>query len=315
MRKLAYAIGLLATVVCVWFFAERVASHWSSLRHFPFTLDVVGWLAAATVIYLGTFVSATASWRSCLAIFRQRVAFVDCLHVNMISQFAKFLPGNVGQHIGRVLMMRGYVQSGTAVVSSIILDMAILAGIALLLSLLNLPLALTLLGQHATLPQPSSLALAITAVSTGGMVALLWRFYPGTRNMIRDFLSSRNIVLSPAEDACSVLQASLWHVVSFTIGAGAVCCIILGLTHAFPVSYPSIVGAYSLAWLAGFLLPGAPAGLGVREAVLVLAIGPGVGDETATVTALLLRVATTLGDGAALATGLVVRRLRAAQRP
>jgi hypothetical protein len=31
-----------------------------------------------------------------------------------------------------------------------------------------------------------------------------------------------------------------------------------------------VMGSYVIAWLAGFVTPGAPAGIGVREAVLVI---------------------------------------------
>lgn len=41
-----------------------------------------------------------------------------------------------------------------------------------------------------------------------------------------------------------------------------------------PVSLLYLVGAYCVAYVAGFFVPFAPAGLGVREAVLVFAMSP-----------------------------------------
>jgi hypothetical protein len=55
----------------------------------------------------------------------------------------------------------------------------------------------------------------------------------------------------------------------------------------------SMIPGYALAWLCGFVIPGASAGLGVREAVIVLLFGD---DPAALFTAMGMRVVTTLGD-------------------
>lgn len=41
-----------------------------------------------------------------------------------------------------------------------------------------------------------------------------------------------------------------------------------------------VVGAYCLSWVVGFLVPFAPAGLGVRELVLTLAFAPFLDSQT-----------------------------------
>ena len=52
----------------------------------------------------------------------------------------------------------------------------------------------------------------------------------------------------------------------------------------------------AICWLGGFLVVGAPGGLGVREALFLGILGPLVGEAPALVSALTFRVATTLGD-------------------
>jgi uncharacterized membrane protein YbhN (UPF0104 family) len=48
--------------------------------------------------------------------------------------------------------------------------------------------------------------------------------------------------------------------------------------------------------LAGFVVPGSPAGVGVREAVLVLTLEPHLPSDGALLLALSLRLVTTFGD-------------------
>ena len=59
------------------------------------------------------------------------------------------------------------------------------------------------------------------------------------------------------------------------------------------------------AWLLGFLIPGAPGGLGIREFVLVLGLTPLVGEAQAALDALMFRLVTVSGDTLMSAVGTV----------
>lgn len=55
-------------------------------------------------------------------------------------------------------------------------------------------------------------------------------------------------------------------------------------------SWSVVIGVYCLAWVAGFLVPFAPAGLGVREAVLALVLDPVLDPQTSLVVVAVHRV-------------------------
>lgn len=84
-------------------------------------------------------------------------------------------------------------------------------------------------------------------------------------------------------------------------------------------SYLLMVGAFAFAWLAGFLVVIAPAGVGIREAVFVLALGGTLSVPDALALAILSRFILTivdaiLGGGALLLTPGFVGRLRERSR-
>ena len=58
----------------------------------------------------------------------------------------------------------------------------------------------------------------------------------------------------------------------------------------------AIIGLYLLAWLAGFLTPGAPSGLGIREAVMVMFLTGFVDDGILVAAMVMHRVLTVIGD-------------------
>jgi uncharacterized membrane protein YbhN (UPF0104 family) len=65
-------------------------------------------------------------------------------------------------------------------------------------------------------------------------------------------------------------------------------------------------GVFTVAWTAGFLTPGAPAGLGVREAILVLGFTPLYGEAAAIGMAGALRIVSVIGDGLSFGIGLLI---------
>jgi uncharacterized membrane protein len=69
-----------------------------------------------------------------------------------------------------------------------------------------------------------------------------------------------------------------------------------------------ITGIITVAWVAGFITPGSPAGMGVREAILVAALGPILGTGVALGVSIALRAVTTLGDGLAFLAALALKR-------
>ena len=69
-----------------------------------------------------------------------------------------------------------------------------------------------------------------------------------------------------------------------------------------------LTGAFALAWVAGFVTPGAPAGVGIREAVISLGLAPLLGTGGAVAVAGLLRLVSVFGDLATFGVGLVLER-------
>ncbi len=77
-----------------------------------------------------------------------------------------------------------------------------------------------------------------------------------------------------------------------------------------PSAFLLCAGLYALAWCAGFLAFVAPAGAGVREAVLVVGLAPFVPAGGALVVALLSRVVATLADAILAAAAVLTARVR-----
>jgi len=72
------------------------------------------------------------------------------------------------------------------------------------------------------------------------------------------------------------------------------CLQVFGLNQALPIT--GWLAAFALAWTAGLVVPAAPGGLGVFEAVLLLRLGQSVPEAPLLAVALSYRLVATLAD-------------------
>jgi hypothetical protein len=101
-----------------------------------------------------------------------------------------------------------------------------------------------------------------------------------------------------------LIGPTLCLAVSFSLSSLSLYALSRSLGYAnLPVA--AAAGAFSLAWSAGFIVPGAPAGLGVREATLLATLGPMIGMGPAVTVAILHRLITAAIDVIAALTGYV----------
>ena len=137
-------------------------------------------------------------------------------------------------------------------------------------------------------------------VLLGGLVAVallaamaIAATHPGVRRRLA--LPDRR----PAELARAVGGALVLYLLFFVAGGVLLVWLVAAVGGGIDLgarAAGAVIAAFSLAWAAGFLTPGAPAGLGVREAALVAALGGLLGEPTVLLAALALRVVTVLGD-------------------
>ncbi|MEG3191890.1 hypothetical protein [Lysobacter sp. D1-1-M9] len=262
-------------------------------------------------------VSLTAvAWSWLLRGLGQPAAFTVTGPILATTQMGKYLPGNVAHHFGRVVVARGHgLDTGRTVLSmayETLLVLVACAHVSALTFLWSPPAAL------AQWPLAQYRAPLVVAISCGALAIMLAA--PRIAGMITRLRAGQG---APAAAAVrghpgwfTSLGCYLVYSLNFALVGVGLWAVAKSLSPD-PVGAASLVllvGAFASSWILGFLAPGAPAGLGIREAVLSLWLGSTFGATIAVALIVMLRIATTLGDllnflwgSAALARG---RRLR-----
>lgn len=108
----------------------------------------------------------------------------------------------------------------------------------------------------------------------------------------------------------ALVQAIGWQLCFFS-GFGSIVYVLAAYALALP-NPATIAALFMIAWIAGFLVPVAPGGLGIRESVLLVLAAPFAPAAGLAVFAILTRLVTITGDALC---GLVAYYLPAGMRP
>ena len=223
----------------------------------------------------------------------------------LISQIGKYLPGNVGHFVGRLALAQAHSLGRGRVVFAIGYETGWLVVAAM---------AVAVLGALAGGPDWASSMPQVPApwfigVVLGGVLILpfggTWlinRWRPGP---LRRLLGGGDLSVPSVAVAARCLLAY-----GVAVGLNGLMAFVLmgGLIDASGALLPAVIGGFALAWVLGFMVPGAPGGLGVREAVLLIVLGPLVGEGVAVAMTVLQRVVSVLADGVLFVLGLLLRK-------
>lgn len=274
-------------------------------------------LGVATLLYMAIVPLGAFAWQRMLAALGHREALFPLLAIVATTQAGKYLPGNVGHHVGRI---------GLSLAQGIPLAILVVS-MAYEICLLLLGTLFTALGSGALSGpglgvllrlgdgKPAVVAAAVLAVL--GLIALpllSWVLPKLVALVLRRREANPATTPAPLPLATMLEVLALYIVAMLLVGAG-LAVLSHGLFPGTPVDYALLTAAFTLAWAVGFVTPGAPAGLGVREALLLLLLAHSLGTANASLLVLALRVATTLGDMLCFVLGLAAMpRVRSRRR-
>lgn len=220
--------------------------------------SVLGWTvtAIAALAYAALLALLARAWSGDAAREQSTPGWLDSIAVYGPGAIAKYIPGSVFQYASRQARGARCGWSHRA-----------MARASLIEALLHLPGALLVAGVLAWTQTPFVL-LPLT-------------------------LAGATLTLLAGPDRTLARAAGLQ--LCFFSGFGLIATALMGSAIGIGPA-ASISAMFMLAWIAGFLIPLAPGGVGVRESALLLLASPIADTETILAFALVTRLVTTAGD-------------------
>jgi hypothetical protein len=279
LRTWLHRFGFILSVAGVLFVILKLLDHKNAILEANLSAKSIAAMSALAAIAGFSNILLALGWRDLLAALNVAVRLPWAIWAYAVSQLAKYVPGNIFQFAGRQALGLAAGLPGWPLAISAAWEIALLALCGAGYGLLLLPLLTPLVsGTGAALAfTVAAIAMIIVASVTRWKDAALAIFCYLAFLGVAGLLFAALLVIAGNE--ATVLRYGILTVVS----------------------------AYVVAWLVGLLTPGAPAGVGVREATLLLLLGDANDTSTLPLAVLLARIVTVTGDLLFYASSYLIR--------
>ena len=288
-RYLNYFGNALALASMV-FLVVKIVNHLDEIPEFQGRIQSFLILSSALLFFVVVMYYMSYVWVVLLRGGGIALPLKDAYVIMGKSQIGKYLPGNIFHFVGRVVLGTRQGISTEAILLSmgieavaIALTAATIAFIGLVGGDIQVPWFSQLLAQEDML-------LLKLSITVGIVVAFL---LPLSSYRVRTWLKPRLAYLHPGRIAVAIVIYALVLMLH-----GVVIVILLNGLWSVQTAIPwyRFSFGFSLAWLLGFIVPGVPSGIGIREAVFVGLFGKEIGEGLVVGLAVVLRVITSVSD-------------------
>jgi len=300
-RALRRLLAVSVTLLCLIYYGIEVAHYSDSVTKLRWTPLLSATMAGALALQVVSSLLDAWSWGWFLRALKVPTTVRQSLAIFGVAQFAKYLPGNVMQHVGRVVFAKRAGWHTERVALSILIENVFALGAGGLMAIGGFMVA------GGAFDGGSRLLTAAGVVTLGWLVVAI-----GVRLVLANpppFLQRRLALDSPLQVNSRVLLLYFGvHVASFAVMGGTLAILLWGLAGSWPPGIWRVPAGVAVAWIAGYVIPGAPAGLGVREAVLTAFLGPHIETGIVISAALLWRVVSLAADALLAMAGFLLRQ-------
>lgn len=301
IKKYYKKFGTLLMIAAVFFIVKKILS-----MDADYSVLFSGKTAVYTIICMliqtAVIIFMSIPWLKLVKILSsERIPYRKALAVYTKSNFLKYVPGNVFQYIGRNQLAAdmgiSHADVACATVMDIVFSMAAPFIIGLVLVGGGAKKILEVYGKNFLV-----VGLAGTAVLLA-VILVVFRFRHRFSSALEKY---RKIFMK--QNISRILLTFLYYL--FQNVVTVLMCIlalryIIGMTQDMS-GILMFSGVYLFSWIVGFITPGAPGGIGVREAVMMLVCGEQTGSDDIVLFLIVMRVVSVAADALAFIVGLAV---------
>lgn len=257
-------LWILAVIVFVILYLGKHGSRIGSVfSEMPFA-----YLAASFILLAAGKMFLVINMRLSLRYVDVSYSFSKCYGVYNTTQLAKYIPGSIWQFVGKAGIYKQDGMDTRAIGNALVLEVAWVLGSAFVIGLGIVWIARSALIQKVGI-QYGGYFLIPTAATLVIVLAAMFRFKASLAFLL-DTLKRVELNLKAA-----LVQLFIWAFLGSSFAAVAA-----PYLDGADLSFYA-VGLFALAYIIGFSIPFAPAGLGIREGILVLGLIEYLPEETA----------------------------------
>ncbi len=289
-RRLVRVLGIALAIASLAYIAYKIGdADWSALSGVA-TANILPALLASSLAYCGLGIILGLAWwllLSGLVDVRIGARFVASLYA--VTQIYKYLPTNMLHFVGRHVVLRNAGLPHSALVTTALAEAASVSIAAIAVAIILGGNTLLELGTQQAGGDVAYVWSLVAVVAVIGSAGVGFAFFRG-------WVSTNWLLFRRPAFLRAFLLANLMHIVFF-VGTGFILLeLARQITTVETSDFGLVIAAGSISWLLGFVVPGSAAGIGVREAMMIVILTGPIGDANAIALAGLYRITTVGGD-------------------
>lgn len=302
MKKYINTIGHLVVVVSVIFILFKLIRYFSDIP--TFTWGIWSGLSLfSAIIFCALNVGVGAYiWALFLRCGGVHLSLRPAFIIYGYSQIAKYFPGNILHFLGRIGLGRKAGIPTEAIVLSMGVETLLFSLTAAIIGAVGLSINNKSL-VYIILRQKSNELTIISLVTISLILILTFSVILFPR--LKDWIRQRSVYFHPKRIGASILLCTISFIL-YGMFISLLMSTLWGLNSDF--KWYQFTWGFALAWFLGFIVPGAPGGIGIREVVFFELYAQELGEGVVLGLALVIRVFTILGDLLAFSVAYLINR-------
>lgn len=286
-------IGYIITIIAFVFIGKSLISMDLDIRYIKNPVSAIIFIILMSFGYAIIVYMSSYAWKSILEfINKDKIPFNEITGVYVKSNIAKYLPGNVMHFAGRNLLAGKLGFRQLDITFCTILEVLMLVFTSFILSCIFAMGSLKSSIEYVFTKINVNIAVSIFTALLLLTGLLIWFVCKKTK-----FLQNYRHLFTKNFLKLSVKLFFIYGLTLVVPGVFLLLCLKLILSvHVSAQIVTIIIFSYILSWVLGFIAPGAPGGVGIREALLIFILTPFYTNSIVLLAAVLLRIISILGD-------------------
>lgn len=292
--KLIKVVGFILMFISfyyIYFSLIKAEINWHELMNLLNEKNII-LISISLLLYLFVLSISSAYWSYLLQSFSEikHSKRSELMAVYAKSNIGKYLPGNFMQFVGRNLLANNLGYKHSNIILSTIYDMiyVVISGVLLLLFLSAFRLSNISLSNILSIPKDIYLITAVIIIILTPIILLLFK------TQIIKFFQKNQIITRVKNSLWSGI--SLYLIVFLILGLANLLLLSLFSSEFTMNNYYNILFVFIISWLIGFIVPGAPGGIGIREAIFIYLLSQNYQIVVVTMIPILFRIISIIGD-------------------
>ncbi len=278
-KKIYLMIELIIGFIIIYYLGLRLHLSWNQLQNYEFSLNISYFIISILFLCSGFFIMSYA-WRFILLKMGKKITVKKSFYIWSVSGLGKYIPGMIWPAAGRMYLIKKdrtknllsfLVEQGIKIIAAFSIALVFIYPF---FRFINIYLAVLFFVSVIIIMHPRIFNLILNT-----LFRLLKKKKENIKLRYIDLLKTSGLFL------CA------WAVIGIGFSL-----MVMSLYSINIYLIPLLIGTFALAWAAGFLFLITPAGLGVREGIIVLILQNFTPAPVAIVISLAARIWWSLGD-------------------